>query len=105
MYTLDSIRPVAPAAGYICGKRNLASRLVAMIRRIDHEGYAEPFVGMGGIFLRRRSRRKVEVINDVPGDVVTFPGECSKSDVARTVEKDTADISLSSLKVVGTFPH
>ena len=27
MYTLDSVRPVAPAAGYIGGKRNLASRL------------------------------------------------------------------------------
>jgi DNA adenine methylase len=72
MYTLNSVRPVAPAAGYIGGKRNLASRLVAMIERVDHDGYAEPFVGMGGIFLRRRSRPKVEVINDVSGDVVTF---------------------------------
>ncbi len=43
-----------------------------MIERVDHDGYAEPFVGMGGIFLRRRSRTKVEVINDVSGDVVTF---------------------------------
>ena len=70
--TLNLIRPVAPAAGYIGGKRNLASRLVAMIERVDHDGYAEPFVGMGGVFLRRRSRPKVEVINDVSGDVVTF---------------------------------
>jgi len=43
-----------------------------MIERVDHDGYAEPFVGMGGVFLRRRSRPKVEVINDVSGDVVTF---------------------------------
>ncbi len=43
-----------------------------MIERVDHDGYAEPFVGMGGIFLRRRSRPKVEVINDVSGDVATF---------------------------------
>ncbi len=70
--TLNLIRPVAPAAGYIGGKRNLASRLVAMIERVDHDGYAEPFVGMGGVFLRRRSRPKVEVINDVSGDVATF---------------------------------
>jgi DNA adenine methylase len=34
--------------------------------------YAEPFVGMGGIFLRRRQRPKAEVINDVSGDVATF---------------------------------
>lgn len=72
MTNLNFVRPVAPAAGYIGGKRNLASRLVAMIERVDHDGYAEPFVGMGGIFLRRRSRPKVEVINDVSGDVATF---------------------------------
>ncbi len=70
--TLNRVQPVAPAAGYIGGKRNLASRLVAMIERVEHDGYAEPFVGMGGVFLRRRSRPKVEVINDVSGDVVTF---------------------------------
>ena len=69
---LEPVRPVAPAAGYIGGKRNLAARLVAMIDRVDHDGYAEPFVGMGGIFLRRRSRPRVEVINDASGDVATF---------------------------------
>ncbi len=67
-----NVRPVAPAAGYIGGKRNLASRLTSIIERVDHDGYAEPFVGMGGIFLRRRSRPRVEVINDVSGDVATF---------------------------------
>lgn len=72
MNTLNFVRPVAPAAGYIGGKRNLASRLVAIIERVEHDGYAEPFIGMGGIFLRRRSRPKVEVINDVSGDVATF---------------------------------
>ncbi|RSV12312.1 DNA adenine methylase [Sphingomonas sp. ABOLF] len=66
------VRPIAPAAGYIGGKRNLASRLTAIIAQVDHDGYAEPFVGMGGIFLRRRSRPKVEIINDVSGDVATF---------------------------------
>lgn len=72
MNTHNLIRPVAPAAGYIGGKRNLAGRLVAMIERIEHNGYAEPFVGMGGVFLRRRSQPKVEVINDASGDVATF---------------------------------
>jgi DNA adenine methylase len=70
--SLNPIRPVAPAAGYIGGKRNLAGRLVGIIERIDHDGYAEPFVGMGGVFLRRRSQPKVEVINDASGDVATF---------------------------------
>ncbi|KQM79367.1 DNA methyltransferase [Sphingomonas sp. Leaf22] len=67
-----NVRPVAPAAGYIGGKRNLASRLVPLLDRVEHDGYAEPFVGMGGIFLRRRSRPKAEFINDVSGDVATF---------------------------------
>lgn len=70
--TSTIIRPVAPAAGYIGGKRNLASRLTRIIETIDHDGYAEPFVGMGGVFLRRRERKRVEVINDVSGDVATF---------------------------------
>jgi len=67
-----NVQPVAPAAGYIGGKRNLASRLTRIIDQVDHQLYAEPFVGMGGIFLRRRRKPKAEVINDVSGDVVTF---------------------------------
>ena len=67
-----AIEPVRPAAGYIGGKRNLAGRLVPIIDRTPHDSYAEPFVGMGGIFLRRRRQPKAEFINDISGDVVTF---------------------------------
>lgn len=69
---LTSVEPTKPVAGYIGGKRNLAKRLVAMIDRIPHTSYAEPFVGMGGIFLRRGRRPKAEAINDISGDVVTL---------------------------------
>ncbi|WP_066725173.1 DNA adenine methylase [Sphingomonas pituitosa] len=69
---LSAVTPVSPAAGYIGGKRNLAGRIVRIIEQVDHQLYAEPFVGMGGIFLRRRQRPKAEVINDVSGDVATF---------------------------------
>jgi len=55
----QAVCPVKPAAGYIGGKRNLAARLVRIIDSIEHRSYAEPFVGMGGIFLRRRRRRKM----------------------------------------------
>lgn len=72
MTIMKPVAPVRPAAGYIGGKRNLAGRLVTLIETIEHDGYAEPFVGMGGVFLRRRSQPKVEVINDASGDVVTF---------------------------------
>lgn len=66
------VRPVRPAAGYIGGKRSLAKRLIARINTIEHTTYAEPFVGMGGIFLRRDQRPKAEVINDWSEDVATF---------------------------------
>ncbi|WP_062731880.1 DNA adenine methylase [Sphingobium abikonense] len=70
--SLEKIRPVSPAAAYIGGKRNLASRLVSIIGRVPHDSYAEPFVGMGGIFLRRKERPRAEAINDVSGDVANF---------------------------------
>lgn len=66
------ISPTKPLAGYIGGKRNLAGRIVPIIDATPHTSYAEPFVGMGGIFLRRRSRPIAEFINDVSGDVTNF---------------------------------
>lgn len=63
MKTPNIGQPIALAAGHIGGKRSLPSRLVAMIERVDHDGCADPPAGMGGIFLRRRSRPKVEAIN------------------------------------------
>ena len=70
--SLENVPPVFPAAGYIGGKRNLARRLISIIGRVPHDSYAEPFVGMGGIFLRRPTRPRAEAINDISGDVATF---------------------------------
>lgn len=64
-----AVRPTKPAAPYIGGKRYLARRLVALIETIPHRTYAEPFVGMGGVFLRRRLRPAAEVVNDYSQDV------------------------------------
>lgn len=64
--------PVRPAAGYIGGKRQLSRRLVEAIARVPHDTYAEPFVGMGGVFFRRSSQPRAEVINDRNGEVVTL---------------------------------
>jgi len=69
---MESVRPISPVAGYIGGKKQLASRLVERIGAIEHTTYAEPFVGMGGVFLRRQTRPKAEVINDASRDVATF---------------------------------
>lgn len=69
---LQAVSPVRPAAGYIGGKRNLARRLVERINAVPHTTYAEVFVGMGGIFLRRTERPRAEVINDWSLDISTF---------------------------------
>lgn len=69
---LVHVRPAAPVAPYIGGKRNLARRIIARIEATPHCTYAEPFVGMGGIFLRRSRRPAAEVINDISGDVTTL---------------------------------
>jgi len=69
---LRAVSPARPAAPYIGGKRNLARRVVALIASVPHKTYAEPFVGMGGIFLRRTTRPPAEVINDWSRDVSNF---------------------------------
>ncbi|PWC79155.1 DNA adenine methylase [Azospirillum sp. TSH64] len=66
------VRPVSPVAGYIGGKRNLAKRLVPLLQKIPHRTYAEPFVGMGGVFFRRYHAAPAEVINDYSRDVATL---------------------------------
>lgn len=69
---LAPVDPTLPVAPYIGGKKNLAQQLVERIGRMPHDLYAEPFIGMGGIFFRRRRRPKVEVINDISADVTTL---------------------------------
>lgn len=66
------VTPVRPVVGYVGGKKLLAATLVERIERVPHGVYAEPFVGMGGVFLRRRFAPKCEAINDASGDVATF---------------------------------
>lgn len=68
----EAVDPVRPIAPYVGGKRALAKRLVERIEATPHRVYAEPFVGMGGVFFRRRSRPRKEVINDISADVVNL---------------------------------
>ena len=63
--------PVRPAFPYIGGKRFLARTIIDAIAEIPHELYAEPFVGAGGVFLRRPEPARVEIINDRSRDVAT----------------------------------
>lgn len=70
--SLTSVQPVLPVAPWLGGKRNLARRICAIIEATPHSTYAEPFVGMGGVFLRRSSRPRAEVINDFSRDVANL---------------------------------
>lgn len=66
------VEPVRPVAPYIGGKRNLARRICALIEATPHDVYAEAFVGMGGVFFRRRLKPRGEVINDWSADVANL---------------------------------
>jgi len=75
MHSTDYPRPIEPTrtpAAYIGGKKQLSKRLVGLINATPHITYAEVFVGMGGVFLRRTMQPKAEVINDYSGDVANF---------------------------------
>lgn len=70
--SMIDVKPCKPVAAYIGGKSKLASLITGRIEQIPHTSYAEAFVGMGGIFLRRRQRPKAEIINDYNMEVATF---------------------------------
>ncbi len=67
-----NVPPTSPVAPWLGGKRNLAKRICAIIDATPCTTYAEPFVGMGGIFLRRAVRPRAEVINDAGRDVANL---------------------------------
>ncbi|MDO5648833.1 DNA adenine methylase [Paracoccus sp. (in: a-proteobacteria)] len=69
---LTPVPPCLPVAPWLGGKRNLARRICAIIDGTPCATYAEPFVGMGGIFLRRSARPRAEVINDYSRDIATL---------------------------------
>lgn len=69
---LTPVAPTLPVAPWIGGKRNLAKRICAILDGMPCTTYAEPFIGMGGIFLRRTSRPRAEVINDAGRDVANL---------------------------------
>ena len=69
---LEPIEAAAPLAPWLGGKRLMAKRIIARLEAIPHRCYAEPFVGMGGVFFRRKQRPKSEILNDANGEIVNL---------------------------------
>jgi DNA adenine methylase len=69
---LTPVDPVSPPAPWQGGKRMLAPKIIQRISEIPHTLYAEPFVGMGGVFFRRPARPDAEAINDYSGEVINL---------------------------------
>ncbi len=70
--TFVPVRPAVPVAPWMGGKSKLARTIIERIERIPHKAYIEPFVGMGGVFLRRGFRPRLEVANDLNGEIVNL---------------------------------
>lgn len=68
----ESVTPAKPVAPWLGGKSKLAALLIERIEAIPHKTYVEPFVGMGGVFLRRGFRPPTEVMNDLNGEIVNL---------------------------------
>jgi DNA adenine methylase len=69
---LTPVTRTSPVAPWLGGKRSLPRRICAIIDATPHVTYAEPFVGMGGVFLRRTKQPRAEVINDLGRDVANL---------------------------------
>ena len=71
-HKMMQVRPAAPVAPWLGGKKALHPKLIEKIDAIPHKTYAEPFVGMGGVFLRRRFKPRLEVANDFNGEIINL---------------------------------
>lgn len=69
---MRQVKPAKPVAPWLGGKKKLHGRIIQRIEAIQHRSYIEPFVGMGGVFLRRRFRPLLEVANDLNGDIINL---------------------------------
>ncbi|MBL3610997.1 DNA adenine methylase [Rhodovulum sulfidophilum] len=64
--------PATPVAPWKGGKKALHRRIIERIEAIPHRTYVEPFLGMGGVFLRRSWRPRLEVANDLNGEITNL---------------------------------
>ena len=69
---MRQVRSAAPVAPWMGGKSKLNKKIIEKIDVIPHKTYVEPFVGMGGVFLRRGFQPRLEVANDLNGEIINL---------------------------------
>ena len=69
---MEQVRLAALVAPWLGGKKQLGERLIQRIDTIPHKTYVESFIGMGGVFLRRKWRPRLEVANGLNGEIVNL---------------------------------
>ena len=60
-------RPIIP---WIGGKRRLVKHILPLIP--SHQCYVEPFAGGAALFFLKPDKAKVEVLNDINGDLINL---------------------------------
>ncbi len=63
----------SPLSGWMGGKSILSRRIAGMLP--EHKCYCEPFAGAAWVMFRKQESR-VEVLNDINREIVTFTGWC-----------------------------
>ena len=71
-HQFKDVDPLPGLAPWLGGKTRLAKLLSDRFAAIPHGIYAEPFVGLGAAFFGRRQRPRVEVVNDVNGEITNL---------------------------------
>jgi DNA adenine methylase len=66
---LQPVPAARPVAGYVGGKKQLATELARRIEATPHTLYGEVFAGMAGVFFKRQLAPKAEALNDINRDV------------------------------------
>ncbi|MBO9453275.1 DNA adenine methylase [Tropicibacter sp. R16_0] len=69
---MKKVPAAAPVALWLGGKKALSAHIIEGIEAVEHRAYIEPFIGMGGVFLRRTWKPVLEVANDFNGEITNL---------------------------------
>ena len=95
MSKLKSIEPVIPPAPYVGGKRLLAARIIERINSTP----PDVFVGMGGMFFRRKPRRRKTRSSPTPGPQVPAPKKKLTNSAKKHTSLGTGPVARKAVEI------